>query len=212
MVTIIPFSIKRLWLVMAMIAIACGPGREDAQPSNLSPAEFQSKREGSVVLVDVRSPEELESQYLAGAHNIDFRNNGFRNILTMLNKEQTYLVYCASGIRSGKAADMMKELGFAKVYTLDGGLQAWNDAKLPVQEAKILPADYRIEMHGQSISVMKGDESVAELTCAQAVGDACLAFGVSIGGPLEAGDQIKPELFYSRQEALDWITEKLQAK
>lgn len=212
MFTFIPLSIKRLWPIIAITLVACGPAREDSQSSNLSPADFQSKREGNIVLVDVRSPEELESQYLAGAHNIDFRSEGFRNIITTLDKEQTYLVYCASGVRSGKAADMMKEIGFSQVYTLDGGLQAWANASLPVQEARMLPTDYRIELHGQSISVMKGDESAAELTCAQAVGEACLAYSVSIGGSKEPNDQLKPELFYSRQEALDWIASKLTAK
>ena len=37
-------------------------------------------------------------------------------------------MYCRSGNRSGKAAKLMKELGFAEVYNLEGGFGAWSSA------------------------------------------------------------------------------------
>jgi rhodanese-related sulfurtransferase len=43
-------------------------------------------------------------------------------------------VYCKAGVRSGKAADIMKELGFRQVYTLEGGIDEWEDEELPVEK------------------------------------------------------------------------------
>ena len=198
-------SSRILLIVVVFVAASCGSGREDSTASNLSPQDFQ------VVLVDVRSPDELQSQYLPGAHNIDFRSAAFSNVISTLDKEQTYLVYCASGIRSGKAAEMMREMGFDQVYTLDGGLKAWNDAKLPAEFPSALPSGYELQIRGQSIVVMKGDQSVAELTCMQAVGEACLAYSVALSTQLMSDPNGDRGLFYSSQEALDWVFRKLPA-
>jgi rhodanese-related sulfurtransferase len=42
-------------------------------------------------------------------------------------------VYCGSGIRSAKAAAILKEKGYDQVYELDGGIKAWKEAGLPVE-------------------------------------------------------------------------------
>ncbi len=46
--------------------------------------------------------------------------------------EKTYLVYCQSGTRSARAAQIMSELGFTKVYNMRGGIAKWKDAGYPV--------------------------------------------------------------------------------
>jgi rhodanese-related sulfurtransferase len=42
-------------------------------------------------------------------------------------------VYCGSGIRSAKAAKILKEKGYDEVYECAGGLKAWKAADLPVE-------------------------------------------------------------------------------
>jgi rhodanese-related sulfurtransferase len=42
-----------------------------------------------------------------------------------LKKNRTYLLYCRSGKRSGKALVMMQERGFHKLYHMAGGITAW---------------------------------------------------------------------------------------
>ncbi len=84
------------------------------------------------ILLDVRTPKEFGSEHLAGAENIDFKNDDFIEKISQLDKSKHYVVYCGSGKRSGKAAAKMDELGFAKITDVDGGINAWNEAKLPV--------------------------------------------------------------------------------
>jgi rhodanese-related sulfurtransferase len=43
-----------------------------------------------------------------------------------------YLLYCRSGNRSAQAREMMRGLGFAEVYEIDGGITAWTEAGLGV--------------------------------------------------------------------------------
>ncbi|KAA3619213.1 MAG: rhodanese-like domain-containing protein [Flavobacterium sp.] len=91
--------------------------------------EFSSRINavGDVQLIDVRTPEEVAEGTIAGAINFDFRAEGFEEKLKVLNKDKAVYVFCRSGGRSGNAAAIMKELGFAEIYDLEGGVIAWKE-------------------------------------------------------------------------------------
>jgi len=76
-------------------------------------------------VVDVRTPQEVAQGAIDGATNIDFRAADFNDQIAALDKEQPILVYCKSGGRSGKTADLLVKQGFTKVYDLDGGYTAY---------------------------------------------------------------------------------------
>ena len=46
------------------------------------------------------------------------------------------MVCCASGIRSAKACEQMRKVGFAKVVNLSGGVGTWTQAGLPLSRGK----------------------------------------------------------------------------
>ena len=88
--------------------------------------KFQEIRTGSkVVLIDVRTADEFNEGHIAGALNIDYFSDDFKERINKFNKNVTTLIYCASGGRSGKTAKLMKEQGFEIVYDLEGGYRAW---------------------------------------------------------------------------------------
>lgn len=94
----------------------------------------------ALTVLDVRSPEEFASGHLAGAQNVDFHDDAFQDSVAKLDKTKPYLVHCAAGGRSAKTRDMMKKLGFTRVYHLDGGLTAWKDAGGQVVKTDPAPA------------------------------------------------------------------------
>lgn len=100
----------------------------------LEPQAFKSKIESTPdgVVLDVRTPEEVAQGVISGAKVIDFREADFEQQIESLDKSKPYFVYCASGGRSGKTATVMKEKGFTKVYSLEGGLTAWREQGLEV--------------------------------------------------------------------------------
>lgn len=114
-------------LFLVLLACAC-TGENTGQVSDelLTPEEFKEKISAASVLVDVRTPGEYAQGYIPGAVNIDFRSPDFEQRLDSLDKSRTYLLYCAAGSRSSKAADLMKSKGFGSVLTLEGGLEAWS--------------------------------------------------------------------------------------
>jgi rhodanese-related sulfurtransferase len=102
----------------------------------LEPAAFRQtlQQTPGAVLLDVRTAEEYEDGHLAQARNVDYKRDDFRRQVGKLDKSKPYFVYCKAGVRSEKAADIMKELGFRQVYTLEGGIDEWEDEDLPVEK------------------------------------------------------------------------------
>lgn len=79
------------------------------------------------VLIDLRTPEEVEGGSIAGAVNIDFNAGEFDNAIDTLDSTVPTFVYCQGGGRSGNARDMLKEKGFLEVYNLTNGYGNWTE-------------------------------------------------------------------------------------
>ena len=79
-------------------------------------------------IIDVRTPHEYSLGHIMGAVNIDFSDPAFEDRIGELDRSGTYLIYCASGNRSGQALTVMEELDFMTVYNLEGGIAAWTRA------------------------------------------------------------------------------------
>lgn len=83
------------------------------------------------VILDVRTPAEWNSYHLLGSINHSTGSATFDAELAALPKHKRYLLHCQSGGRSAGAFTKMKNLNFAEVYEMIGGLNSWNSAKLP---------------------------------------------------------------------------------
>jgi len=88
----------------------------------------------SVVVLDIRTPQEFNQGRIAGAKNIDFQAPDFEQRIETLDKSKSYLVHCASGGRSTHSLALFKKHSFQSVYHLDGGIKAWQKAGLPVEK------------------------------------------------------------------------------
>lgn len=86
-----------------------------------------------LLLLDVRTKEEYEEGHLPGARNMDFLSEDFLLQVEQLPKDQAIYIYCRSGNRSAKAADLMRKAGFRQLYDLEGGYLKWEEEKLKKQ-------------------------------------------------------------------------------
>ena len=77
------------------------------------------------IILDVRTPSEYNAGHIDGATNVNYNASDFVEQLNKLDKTDVYLLYCASGNRSSKALNKMKELGFTKIYHLKKGYNGW---------------------------------------------------------------------------------------
>lgn len=127
---------KKLLILLTVLTFSCSrKTTTEAENFLLKPKEFQEKLAATkgAVLLDVRTPDEVHQEWLKGEVNFDFTAPEFKTLIAGMPRDSAYFVYCASGVRSGKASDMMKEMDFKKVYLLDGGLKAWKAEGLPTQ-------------------------------------------------------------------------------
>jgi rhodanese-related sulfurtransferase len=100
---------------------------------DLNVLEFSQKiTESGVVILDVRTPDEVAEGFIDGALVIDFQDSNFESEIASLNKDVTYAVYCRSGNRSGKAIKIMQDGGFPNLFNLDGGILDWVEAGMPL--------------------------------------------------------------------------------
>jgi len=120
-----------LSILIFLFLIACSS--KEKMSGTIGADDFKHQIESGATILDVRTPEEFATGHIANSINMDFKNPAFRENVAMLDKSKTYAVYCASGVRSGKAADLMKEQGFNFVYTLEGGIRTWKDKGLPLE-------------------------------------------------------------------------------
>jgi phage shock protein E len=88
----------------------------------------------SIVLIDVRTPEEYSDGHLQNATHIDFHHEDFEDLIDELDKRKKYLVYCRSGNRSRQAMFLMRDLGFEEVYNLSEGINSWKELDFPVEQ------------------------------------------------------------------------------
>jgi rhodanese-related sulfurtransferase len=84
------------------------------------------------VVIDVRTDAEFREGHLEKALNHDYYADAFREDLDALDRTKTYFVYCRSGSRSARAVEVMGELGFMKLFNLNGGYVEWEKKGYPV--------------------------------------------------------------------------------
>jgi len=82
-------------------------------------------------VLDVREPEEFATTHLPGAINLPRGVLEFRlaDIEALRDLRAPVLVYCKTGGRCALAAHTLQQMGYAQVYSLAGGIDAWDAAE-----------------------------------------------------------------------------------
>lgn len=126
---------KTLLIIAAVVTVLLLAKRLMAGPS-LSPAEADKLvASGDAVLVDVREPSEWSAGVAAPAFLLplsDLRGaREFWKPVLEKNRGKKFILYCASGARSGIAAGLLRQEGFDAIN--GGGFGGWRAAGLPVR-------------------------------------------------------------------------------
>ncbi len=98
---------------------------------------------GSIVLIDIRRPEEWEQTGIAGgAHPIDMRRDDFVEALTTVagpDKSRPIALICARGVRSARLSLHLSEAGYTNILDVPEGMlgsgagPGWLAGNLPTQ-------------------------------------------------------------------------------
>jgi len=104
-----------------------GSAAEEPAGPDIDVLQLKAKldRGDRFLLLDVREPHEHQLCRLPGAVLIPMREVSKR--LEELDRNQEIVVYCRSGARSAKIAQLLRASGFPVVRNLTGGILAWSD-------------------------------------------------------------------------------------
>lgn len=201
-------------LFVATFAVvgACGPSEKKAESTSLDAVAFMQKsKEANTEMLDVRTLEELTAGYVPGSRHLDINSTAFEMTFDFFDRSKTYLVFCASGIRSGRAAEAMRAKGFTSVFTLEGGLKAnpgiGTVAGQPLPEGLTVTAGSEDDLQNWSYLRANGYD-FAEITCATQVNDVCLGYTIDF-----AKDEFGPDsVFQNFPEAQNWIVTNYNRK
>ncbi len=100
---------------------------------NPSQATLLINREDAVI-VDLREADEFAGGHVPEARNIPAGKLSDRLGEIEKFKERPLILCCASGVRSAKACEELKKQGFTRLHSLDGGIDAWRQAGLPLKK------------------------------------------------------------------------------
>jgi thioredoxin len=123
--------LKIVVVVLSLTLFSC-QGQEAGKVEELDAKTFSEKlyADNQPQLLDVRTPEEFDKQHIDNAKNINWNGDGFEKKVAAFDKSKPVYVYCLSGGRSSSAANKLAEMGYTKIYALDGGIIKWNAAGL----------------------------------------------------------------------------------
>lgn len=103
----------------------------------VSPAELTAliNREDAL-LVDISPSGDFEKGHIAGAKSVQLSQFDPESKLLAKVRDLPVVVTCRSGLTATGAARRLVKAGFKKVYFLDGGNAAWQQASLPMVKGK----------------------------------------------------------------------------
>ncbi len=123
----------------------------------VTPADFVAKAKATIkectvsqveeflssdtILIDIREPDEYARGHIPGAIHVPRGMLEFQILKTLEHigvdahqADADMVLYCGTGGRSALAAKSLDEMGFRNVRSMDGGIVAWNEAGLPVDQ------------------------------------------------------------------------------
>ncbi len=134
---------KQVFILLAVISMGCsgneksksqGEDQVEVGLQKLTVADWKKEMasQPTPIVLDVRTKEEVSYGHIPKAQHIDFFSSSLEAELKTLDSTQPIFIYCKVGGRSQKAGEKLMELGFEKVYNLDGGYDAWVSSKQAV--------------------------------------------------------------------------------
>lgn len=93
----------------------------------------QAQQDKSIAIIDVRMPDEYKEGHLKGSTLIPLPELEHR-LSEIPDKSQKLFLYCRSGGRSGRAAAILRQLGYTNAFSMSGGILAWESKNYPIEK------------------------------------------------------------------------------
>lgn len=93
-------------------------------------------KEDPAHMIDVREFFEYRKVRINDAVNIPSSGN-LQSAADTIDKDCALFLYCKTGFRSDRVAKRFYDMGYRKVYSLEGGIVAWKKDGFPVERKRV---------------------------------------------------------------------------
>lgn len=118
---------KKIIIAIICFVLLCGCGKEEveemkdiAKVNKITCADVNSLVSEGAIVIDVRTPDEYNTDHIENAINIDSSQIKYAIKGKVSDFETKVIVYCQSGRRSAESAKILTELGYKNVYDMGG--------------------------------------------------------------------------------------------
>ncbi len=132
----------RVLISSVLIAIVASCGSQNTTEIPINNVDVDTARDlvtqnqdETVIVLDVRTPEEYAMGHIEGALNINIAEADFSEKVSKLDRDKTYIVHCAMNVKNGRTAqslEIMSSFGFNKLLNMKGGIVAWEQSGHPL--------------------------------------------------------------------------------
>ncbi len=119
------------WWLLGVAAVLFGAAVYDLRPGSSPSATVDASEairllgsDRAPVLIDVRSAGERFSQQIPGSIHVPL-DTDFESKIEAFDSDTGYLLYCATGVRSGRAVRVLQKNNVTRVRDIKGGIDAW---------------------------------------------------------------------------------------
>lgn len=117
---------QKILFLLFLSLISCSQQSPAQARLDARQTEQMLQSDPTVQLVDLRTPAELQQTgKIEGARPININSADFQSRIAELDKTKPVILYCAAGTRSARAAAILSEMGFKKVFDYSGGMSDW---------------------------------------------------------------------------------------
>jgi len=133
----VDFLLDNIWLILVAVisgGLLLWPSLKGRGVNVSVLRATQLINQSNAVVIDVREPSAYAAGHLRDAKNIPLKEMSNRLGDLSKHKSKPVIAVCQSGAQSAKAAAILRKAGFEQAYSLEGGLNAWQAAGLPVSK------------------------------------------------------------------------------
>jgi len=116
------------------------------------------ERGGNTRIIDVRSPAEFRGSHIAEAENVPLDQISGESLDLKAEKGDRIFLICQSGVRSAKASEKLRSLGYSEAVSIEGGMNAWEARGYGAEKGKkTISIERQVRIAAGSLVVVGGD-------------------------------------------------------
>ncbi len=133
-------NLIRVLISAVLIAVVASCGLQSTTDIPINNVDVNTARDlvtqnKTVIVLDVRTPEEYAIGHIEGALNINIAEADFSKRVSKLDRDKTYIIHCSANVKNGRSAkslEIMSSFGFDKLLNMEGGIIAWEQSGYPI--------------------------------------------------------------------------------